>query len=592
MARYSEEILDEIRDKIDIVTLISRYVVLKKSGKSYKGLCPFHQEKTPSFMVDGQKQMYHCFGCGEGGNIFTFIMKIEKTNFPETVKILANRAGVHLPDDRKQHSKESEEKEAIFNLNKIAADYFQKNLFTYRGKVALQYLIKRGFNEELIKKFCIGYSLPEFDDLILFLSSKKIELQNLFKAGLAFRSNNTKKAIDYFRNRVMFPIFNLQGKIIAFGGRVLDNKLPKYINSPETIVYNKTNSLYGLFQARQSIRQDNQVIIMEGYTDVLIAHQFGFSNAVASLGTALTSQQANLMKRFADEAIIAFDSDAAGENATLRSINIVKKAGLAVKILNLPPNTDPADILLKKGKKYFANLIENSLPLIDYKLSILSQKYNPSHISGKLNIVKSLFEDLIEISSEIELQNDIKKIAEELNLTEESILIDLNRYKKGKNKLIKNSTIVQTSVEATYINAEKTLIGNILQNSDIIEKITSELEVEDFTIFEHRVIFSTIFDLYKTGEIISPQSIINKVEQPNIANLISQIVFKDVISFDLKAVNRSIKAIKIHRLQQKLNKLKKIIHLKEKDDKDVDAVILQEYQETLNKINTLTKSVS
>ncbi len=588
MVRYSEEILEEIRNKIDIVTLISNYVSLKKSGKSHKGLCPFHQEKTPSFMVDGQKQMFYCFGCGEGGNIFTFIMKMEKTNFPETVKLLANKAGVQLPVYKKQNNKETKEREVVYNLNSIAANYYQKNLFTNQGKIALNYLKKRGFNEEIIRKFCLGYALPGYEHLIYTLSSKKVEQRDLLKAGLVSISTKTKKNIDYFRNRIIFPIINLQGKIIAFGGRVLDNRLPKYINSPETIVYNKAKNLYGLFQAKQSIRQKNQVIIMEGYTDVLIAHQFGFDNSVASLGTALTSQQIILMKRFADEVIIVFDSDPAGERATLRSIDLIKKAGLSVKIVSLPVESDPADILLKKGRIYFESLIKNALPLIDYKLSIMLHQYNPAHIAGKVSIVKGLFEDLNDINSDIELRNEIKKIAERLNLTEESILIDLKRYRKGSTKLTNIVEATHTPIESTNINAEKILIGNMLQNKDVIDRIISELEVEDFTITEHREIFSTIINLYETGEKVSMQKVIDRIEHPKITNLISRIMLKDVVYFDLDTVNRSIKAIKIHKLQQELDIIKKAMHLEEKNKKNVEAKILQEYQNILNRIKALT----
>ncbi len=585
MVRYSEEILDEIRNRLDIIALISEYVTLKKSGKGYKGLCPFHQEKTPSFMVDGQRQIFHCFGCGEGGNIFTFVMKIEKLTFPETVKLLANKAGVQLPVYEKQNNKSIQDKELIFRLNRIATEYYHKNLFLPQGEKALNYLVKRNFNEEIIKRFQLGYAFPGFEHLVHFLLSKKAALEDIFKAGLGFKSTTTGKPIDYFRDRIIFPIINLQGKIIAFGGRVLDDKLPKYINSPETLVYNKAKNLYGLFQAKQSIRQKNQIIIMEGYTDVLIAHQFGFENAVAPLGTALTTQQIGLLKRFADEVLIAFDSDTAGKNATLRSLGIVKKAGLTVRVVHLPPDSDPADILLQKGKIFFNNLIENALPLVDYKLKVLKQQYNPASSEGKINIIKELFPDLNDISSDIELRSEVKKIAERLGLTEESILLDLNQYKKGNKKL--SNILTHFPVESTHINAEKILIGTMLQKRDAIERIVSDLRVEDFTVPEHREIFSIIMNLFNSGEKVSLQKVMDKVEQPSITNLIPQIMLRDVISLDSVTIERSIKAIKVYRLQLELEKTKKAINEEEKRKKNVNAELLQKYQDILYRIKTM-----
>ncbi len=585
MVRYSEEILDEIRNRIDIVALISEYVPLKKSGKGHKGLCPFHQEKTPSFMVDSQKQIFHCFGCGEGGNIYTFIMKTEKLNFPEAVKLLANKAGVQLPVYEKQDSKKIEEKELIFRLNRITADYYQKNLFSPQGKRALNYLLKRNFSEEIIKKFHLGYALPGFEYLVNFLTSKKIGQTGLLKAGLTFRSTKTGKILDYFRDRIIFPIFNLQGKIIAFGGRVMDDKLPKYLNSPETPVYYKAKNLYGLFQAKQRIRQQNQVIIMEGYTDVLIAHQFGFGNAVASLGTALTIQQISLLRRFADEILIAFDSDSAGKSATLRSLGLVKKAGLAVKIVYLPPDSDPADIILQKGKPFFSNLIKEALPLFDYKLKILLQQYNPASSQGKINIVKELFSDLADIGSDIELRSEVKKIAERLHLTEDSILIDLNQYKKGNKQL--SNILTNIPVESTHVNAEKILIGNMLQKRDVIERIISDLKVEDFTVPEHREIYSTIINLFNKGEKISLQKVMDEIAEPKITNLIPRIMIRDVVSLDSGTIERSINAIKIYKLQLKLEKIKNKIHEEEKRKKAVTAELLQEYQDLLYKIKTM-----
>ncbi len=584
--RYSEEILDEIRNRLDIVELISEYVSLKPSGKGYKGLCPFHQEKTPSFMVDSGRQIFHCFGCGEGGNIFTFIMKMEKVKFPEAVKILADKAGIALPTFENQNIKIAPDRELIFRLNEIAADYYHRNLFSAQGKSARQYLWKRNFSEEIIKKFQLGYALPGYEHLMSILLAKKIPLSDLFKAGLVAKSSKSGKTMDYFRNRIIFPIFNLQGNIIAFGGRVLDDKLPKYINSPETAVYSKAKHLYGLFQAKKSIRQKNQVIIVEGYTDVLMAHQYGFEDVVASLGTALTSQQIDLVKRYADEVLVAFDSDTAGKIATLRSLNMIKKAVRKVRIISLPLNSDPADVLLKEGKNYFSNLLDKALPLIDYKLKVLTEQYNASTSAGKISIIRELFPDLSSVTSEVELQTEVKKIAEKLDLAEESILNDLNRYKKG-NRVLLTSILTDTSSESTHINAEKILIGSMLQKRDNIEKIFSELQVEDFSIQEHREIVSIIIDLFKGGEKVSLQKVMDELEDPKMMSLLSKIIMQDLVSLDNMVINRSIKAIKKYKLQQELAKIKNKIREEERIKKEVSSELLQNYQDVLHKIKAM-----
>jgi DNA primase len=585
--KYSEEILDEIRNRVDIVGIISEYVPLKPSGKGHKGLCPFHQEKTPSFMVDSEKQIFHCFGCGEGGNVFSFIMKMEKLNFPEAVKMLAEKAGVQLPTPKNQDSQLYRERETILRLNEISASYYQKILYEQNGKKALKYLSERNFKKETIQKFHLGYALPGYEHLIKILVQKKFKATDLFKAGLAVKSRKTGNVIDYFRNRVMFPIINLQGKIIAFGGRVLDDALPKYINSPETPVYSKGKNLYGLFQARMGIRQKNQVIIMEGYTDVLMAHQYGFDNTVGSLGTALTTQQIDLLKRYADEVIIAFDSDTAGKNATLRSLNLIKKAGIKIRIISLPADSDPADVLLKKGADFFDRLIEKSLPLIDYKLEILTQQHNPASSEGKIAIARGLFDDLANIDSQLELHAEVKKIAERLGLEEDTMFKDLSRYQRGNRTLPSISTSAKNVTESTHINAEKILIGSMVQDSGNIEKILSELDINDFTNKEHREIVSVIKGLFENGEKVNIQKIIDQLENQNIIKLLSEIVFKDVVHSDEETIIRSINAIKKYQLQLKLNTIRIKIKQEESENNEVKPELLQDYQNILHKIKTL-----
>jgi len=583
--KYSDEILDEIRNRLDIVEVVSEYVPLKGSGKSFKGLCPFHQEKTPSFVVDRDKQIFHCFGCGEGGNIFSFIMKIEKMNFPEAVKLLADKAGIALPVYNRMNDQVFQKRGVLLEINKVAADYFQRNLYSNQGKMALEYLSKRYFKNDVLRIFQIGYALPGYDYLSSLLVQKKFQLSDILKAGLVIKSRKTSSLIDYFRDRVIFPITDIQGRVIAFGGRVIGNKLPKYINSPETLIYVKSNNLYGLFQAKDNIRQNSQVIIVEGYTDVLMAYQYGIKNVVASLGTALTRQQVNLVKRYADEVIIAFDSDSAGKNATLRGLGIAKKEGLKVRVISLPEGKDPVETLLEKGGNYFSDLINNALPLIDYKLEVLTQQYNQKTNEGKIDIVKRIFPDLADIGSQIELQMEVKKIAEKLRIEEEIILKDLKKFRKGSRELPNLS--IKNKTESTHVNAEKILIAGILHENKYAKKIFSEIKVSDFSVIEHREIVSVINHLFKKGEKINLQKVMDSIEKKDQINLLSGIIFKDVVVLNDEAINRSIRAIKRYQLQVELEKIKNKIKEEEVTKKEVNPELLNDYQNILRKIQTI-----
>ena len=323
---------------------------------------------------------------------------------------------------------------------------------------------------------------------------------------------------------------------------------------------------------------------MEGYTDVLMAHQYGFENAVASLGTALTEQQVNLIKRFADEIIISFDADTAGKSAALRSLGIIKKAGITVRVISLPDNSDPASILLQR-EKYFSNLIDNALTLIDYKLEVMMKQYNPATSVGKISIVRELFQDLSAMNSEIELHSSVKKIAEKLKLNEESILKDLHQYKRGKSK--PSNIATNSRAESTHVNAEKILIGSMLQKKEGLERVVSELEIEDFSVTEHQAIVAIIIDLFEKGEKISLQKVIDQIEKPEIINLLSQIMLKDIVSLDSAALERSIRAIKTHKLKRELDQVKGRIVKEEKGNREVNPELLLKYQNILEKIKKM-----
>ena len=586
--RFSSELLEEIRNRCDIVNIISEYVPLKPAGKGFKALCPFHEEKTPSFMISPEKQLFHCFGCGEGGNVFNFVMKFEKVDFFEAVKMLAKKAGVILPADEKKENLLYRQKERMYKLNSLAANYFRECLFRApRGKKIINYLKKRGINDKTVEKYRLGYAPDKWDVLTNFLKKKGYSYEELIKAGLIKKSKIEGKYIDYFRDRIIFPIFNVQGKIIGFGGRVLDDSLPKYINSPETLIYNKGSNLYSLNFAKEDIRKKNRIIVVEGYTDILIVQQYGFNNGVASLGTALTTKQIELIKRFTDTVIIAYDADSAGNMATLRSLDLLIKAGLEIKVIALPQGNDPADFLIRKGNKAFQSLIDNSLSLMNYKLKLLYAKYSINTIEGKVKIIKEILPTLNVIDNEVELRAQIKKISEELKLSEEAILIELKKYKRGSKEFA--HSVVKPHSEPGNVTAEKILIGCMLEDKKIAQNVLKSLKVEDFTVLLHREIVSTIERLLKNDKEMNSQKVIDCLDNDKAAKLISRILMEEVITFDEKVITGYINTINNFKLVQEkknLEKKAKILDEKIKKSEKIEENDLKELGEIAQQLKT------
>ena len=584
--RFSSDLLEEIRNRCDIVDIISGYVHLKPAGKGFKGLCPFHEEKTPSFMVSPEKQLFHCFGCGEGGNIFNFLMKYEKLSFFEAVKMLAQKSGVTLPVDEEKENILHKKKERLYKLNNLVANYYRECLFrTNQGKKVINYFKKRGIDDTGVEKYKLGYAPPGWDVLCNFLKKKGYSYEELIKAGLTKKSKIEGKYIDYFRDRIIFPIFNLSGRVVGFGGRVLDDSLPKYINSPETLVYNKGSNLYSLNFAKEDIRKKNYIIIVEGYTDVLITQQYGFNNAAASLGTALTTKQIDLIKRFTDTVLIAYDADSAGNMATLRSLDLLVKAGLEIKVIDLPQGYDPADFLIKKGRETFQNLIDKSLSLIDYKLKLLYSKYSIKTIEGKVKVVKEILTTLNVIGNEVELRAQIKKISEELKLSEEAILIELKRYKRGSKDTSHN--FIKLNSESGNIKAEKILIGCMLENEQIARNILTKLKAEDFSVLLHRQIVTAIEKNLKDDKVVDSQKVIDYLNDNKAAKLISKILMEETITFDEKIISGYVDTINNFKLTQErknLEKRTKMLDEKIKKSEKIEEDDLKELREIVRQL--------
>jgi DNA primase len=419
------EFVDEVRNRIDVVDLISEYLQLKKAGRNHQGLCPFHAEKTPSFSVSREKQFFYCFGCGEGGNIFTFVMKMEGLSFPEAVRHLAGRAGLRLPDAGSSHTEE--QKKRLLGALKLAAQYYRQQLaHAHIGHAAREYMETRGLGQDTIDKFGLGYAPESWDGLKSFLAKKYTE-QDLVKAGL-LSENEQKRTFDRFRARILFPISNQRGEVIAFGGRIIGEGNPKYLNSPETPLFDKSKNLYALHHARESIRREKKAIIFEGYMDVLIAHQAGFTNSVATLGTSLTEAQARILRNQTEEVIIVYDPDAAGQAATWRGLQVLRQAGCLVRVGRLPQGLDPDDYIRTHGAEPFGReVLAKSLLLVDYQLAALTTRYNLNKTEDRIRFSEKVIEVLSAINNAVEREDYLEKAASLLRVRPESLRAELKK---------------------------------------------------------------------------------------------------------------------------------------------------------------------
>ncbi|MBE3090560.1 MAG: DNA primase [Actinobacteria bacterium] len=447
--------VEELKSKADIYSVISNYVKLKKTGRNYTGLCPFHKEKTPSFTVDTSKQLYHCFGCGEGGDLISFIEKIENMEFIEAVEFLAKKIGYNLKYNYSGSKESSKLKNRLVELNELAKKYFNFILFnSKKGLPSLNYLKNRGFDEKTLKEFEVGFSLDSWDNFANFAKKREYKLEEVIECGLAIKSNRgSGKIYDRFRGRIMFPIEDIVGKTIGFGGRVISitsktgGQKAKYINTPETRLYSKGKNIYRIFQAKNHIVEEDEVLIVEGYTDVMALYQSGIKNVVASLGTALTSDQIKLLGRFTKNIVLVFDSDTAGMNASLKGIERLREYNerldlyyennLNISVAVLEEGYDPADFIFKKGKEIFAAKIENAVSIIDFTIDAIIKKYNISSLAGKLKASDHLIRFISTLSSSIIQGECIKSVAEKLNL-EENLLLEemLKKEYDHKNRAV------------------------------------------------------------------------------------------------------------------------------------------------------------
>ncbi|CDA09648.1 dNA primase [Intestinibacter bartlettii CAG:1329] len=583
-----KDIIEEIKSRCDIVDIISDYMHLEKSGSNYTGLCPFHSEKTGSFMVSKSKQIYKCFGCNAGGDVISFVMRWENVDFMEAVKILARKCGITLDRNISE-----EEKKKIQEINKFreihteAARFYFANLLRTKNP-GYEYLRKRGLSDKIIKKFGLGYSPNSWNSLMNYLLSKGYDKTDLVKCGLITHKTESNKYFDRFRNRVMFPIFNYNGKVIGFGGRVLDDSLPKYLNSPETLVFNKRMNLYGLNISKKGIKDDT-LILVEGYMDLISLYQNNIENVVATLGTALTIEQAKLIRRFAKNVIISYDSDQAGQNATLRAIDILLKADIKVKILNLKDCKDPDDFIKKYGFDGYKKAIEESDYYIKFKIDLLKNKYNLKNDTQKMNFVEESTLMLKKLKSPIEKDLYAKYLSDLTNISVDSIRasigIKVSRNYNNKNNAkytnVHRKIEQMSKIQDGYLKVETNFIKLLMENKELRNSVISDIKSDEFSIDETKEIFNYIIKNKELDKIT-----IDKIKSLNISEEyiknINNIEIEEINTYTIDSTKEIIKkirkntieneiksmSIQIERLSKELDLLKKSnSNTKEVDDK-------------------------
>ncbi len=567
--------MEEVREANDIVEVISSHLPLKKSGKNYKSLCPFHSEKTASFIVNPERQIFHCFGCQTGGNVFTFVMKMENLTFPESVAFLAEKAGIKLEWEEGAEEKKNLRRQ-LLSVNNAAATHFHHNL--KRTKIAIDYLMRRGITESSIKRFKLGYAQKAHDALKKELKSQGFSEEILFKSGLLRLSEEKDFYYDYFRDRIIFPIQNTAGECIAFGGRVLDESvMPKYLNSPESLLYHKSRVLYGLSLAKEAIGKEKKAIIVEGYLDLIQASQGGIENVVAPLGTALTSEHIRLLKRYTENIVLSPDSDEAGHISACRVLELLLEEGLRTKVVALPQGDDPDRYITEKGAEHFKAMIDKALDPFEYKLRLLSLKVDAASIEGKLIIAEELLALVAKLPNTIERSEYLKRLAKRMNLEEEDLKSELKKILAGKTLSLKSSAV---EGKGSLVRAQEILIRFSLDGRKDLEKIAGLVSPAGFT-GVHQKIFDKILWLSKKIEKIAPSDLISSLgDDLTAGEVISSILLeKEKFSPGMKekVIEDCVKRVRKERIEKRLRSLKDLI--KEAEGRgELDVRLLAEYQ--------------
>ncbi len=557
---YSDEVVEEVRSRNDIVDVISGYVKLQRKGSSYFGLCPFHNEKSPSFSVSPGKQMYYCFGCGAGGNVFTFIMEYENYSFPEALKMLADRAGIALPEqDYSEEAKQKRDlKSAVLEINKIAAKYYYYTLRSPQGERGMQYLRDRHLSDETMQKFGLGYAGQYSDALYRYLKKKGISDQLLKESGL-MQVNEKKGMYDKFWNRVMFPIMDVNNKVIGFGGRVMGDAKPKYLNSPETVIFDKSRNLYGLNFARTAKKR--YMLVCEGYMDVISMHQAGFTNAVASLGTALTSQHASLLKRYTDEVILTYDSDDAGVRAALRAIPLLKEAGISTRVLHMEPYKDPDEFIKALGVEAFQERIDRAENSFLFELSVMQRSYDMKDPDGKTRFFQAVAAKIAEFELEIERENYIEAVTGRFGISFDGMRkMVMNVLMQG---IPARKTVVRRQEDHTQKDdgikkSQRLILTWLTEYPKLFATISRYIRPEDFSDDLYREVASMLYEQLTQGE-LNPARITSQFTDPQkqreVAQLFNTAVHVDNPQEQEKAISETVKKVMEHTIEQRTQQL-------------------------------------
>jgi DNA primase len=574
--RIPDEIIEKIRHSIDIVDVVSEYVQLKKQGRNYFGLCPFHGENTPSFSVSPEKQIYHCFGCGRGGNVFTFLTEIEGYSFIEAAKTLAKRINIDLSDYRSEApvSNRSKEITAMIEAHELLKKFYHHLLLnTKEGQEALDYLLSRGFTKETIEQFEIGYSLNSWDFITNYLSKKGFPLQLMEKAGLIAKRESDGSYFDRFRNRIMFPIKDHHGNTVAFSGRVLGTGEPKYLNSPESIIFNKGKILYNFHNARLHIRKNQTAVLFEGFADVISSVRSGIPHSIATMGTSLTEEHAKLIRRTVETVILCYDSDTAGVDATFRAAKLLTDAGCYVKVAVLPNGMDPDDYIRKFGESSFRNdVVGASISLMAFKWQYLRRGKNLQDEGERIRYIEEILQEISALENAIEKDHYVRQLAKEFSISLEVLKSQLQQLERAKQKkkdkdfFSRNNKsrypIFQQKLLPAYHKAERLLIAHMLRDREIAYKVQDALQGA-FNIEEHRAIIAYLYAYYEEGHDPDISLFLSKLNDENLRRLVSEIA--------MIPINIDVSELEISDYIKQVLNYQKMLKIKEKETEKIEA---------------------
>jgi len=560
------ELIEEIRTKTDIVQIVGEYVPMKKRGKNYLGLCPFHSEKTPSFTVSQDKQIYHCFGCGEGGNVFSFLMKIENIGFAESVQTLGERLGITVNAELRSPAEQTE-KEKYFDIMDAANRYFVDSLNDQDGAMARTYLEKRGVSPEAVKAFQLGYAPDKWDGLLNHLFKKGVSTKDMEKLGLIIERTDKSGSYDRFRGRLMFPIHNIKGKVIGFSGRILTGtEEAKYINSPDSPVYNKGYSIYGIYVTKDEIKKARTAVLVEGNVDLVSCWQYGIRNAIAPLGTAFTQNQAKLIKRFADNVVIAYDRDNAGVIATAKSVEILKDEGLNVRVTSFTGGKDPDEALRSKGAESFLESIKDAKPWVEYKIMLAISRHDLKEIESRVKAAKEAAAIIAEEKDPLLQKGYINLVAEKLGYSSEDISAEVKRIgyypKTGRTSDARRHT---EKPKGKAEAAEEWIIKLASENAGVLEMLKSSLTIHDFTGELTRSIAEVLLSVDLAGVQDIPHKLLEMLPDEDSKKLLSRLLVSEYPNANADQSARDcINTIKGHHLKSRLEQLRSEIAEAEK----------------------------